>query len=231
VTILNPPAGQISNPNGVSSYVFGMNASGEAAGFAYVNSSGGPDAVTWSGTNATILGGLGGSDDQAMGINDSGQVAGLSVTAGGTVEAVKWTGTTPTILGSIGGESGGEAINNAGQVAGFSYAEDNVMDAVEWTGTSPTILGSLGGSSGSVAFHIDDAGESVGWSNEAGNTAQDAVEWTGTIPTILGTLGGNIGAAQGINNSGEVVGYSLTASGTDNGFLYLSGTMYNLRSR
>ncbi len=44
----------------------------------------------------------------------------------------------------------------------------------------------------------------------------------------LGTLGGNNSSAAGINASGQVVGYSTTASGTQHAFLYSRGVMQDL---
>ncbi|MCX5807726.1 MAG: hypothetical protein NT010_16925 [Proteobacteria bacterium] len=46
--------------------------------------------------------------------------------------------------------------------------------------------------------------------------------------TDLGSLGVANSAAYGINNTGQVVGYSATSGGSDNAFLYSNGTMKNL---
>jgi len=46
--------------------------------------------------------------------------------------------------------------------------------------------------------------------------------------TDLGTLGGTESLARGINDSGQVVGYSATASGHWYAFLYYGGTMADL---
>jgi probable HAF family extracellular repeat protein len=51
---------------------------------------------------------------------------------------------------------------------------------------------------------------------------------TGYAVTDLGTLGGTTSYAQGINAAGQVVGYSLTASGQYHAFLYSAGTMRDL---
>ena len=72
----------------------------------------------------TDLGTLGASyrESWAIGINNSGQVAGDSITSDGTFRATIWNGTTPTDLGTLGGRaSEAFGINNAGQVVGNSY--------------------------------------------------------------------------------------------------------------
>jgi probable HAF family extracellular repeat protein len=46
--------------------------------------------------------------------------------------------------------------------------------------------------------------------------------------TDLGTLGGSYSYAYGINDSGQVVGYSRTAGGLDHAFMWSGGTMTDL---
>jgi len=68
-------------------------------------------ATLWNGTTAIDLGSpLGGTNSYAYAINASGQVAGLSETAGNaTVHATLWNGTTATDLGTLGGGGGHSA--------------------------------------------------------------------------------------------------------------------------
>jgi probable HAF family extracellular repeat protein len=46
----------------------------------------------------------------------------------------------------------------------------------------------------------------------------------------LGTLGGGSGYAYGVNDSGEIVGYSYLGDGGQSAFLYDKGTMLDLNS-
>ncbi len=46
----------------------------------------------------------------------------------------------------------------------------------------------------------------------------------------LGTLGGGTSTAYGINQYGQIVGYSLTSSGAHVAFLYSNGQMINLNN-
>ena len=50
---------------------------------------------------------------------------------------------------------------------------------------------------------------------------------TGTM-TDLGTLGGTLSEAYGINDNGQVVGWSLTSNGSGRAFLDSNGTMTDL---
>ena len=159
---------------------------------------------------------LGGTYDTVFGVNNAGQVVGMSTTADSTQAAVVWNGSTPSILASPAGlSSSALAINDAGQSAGVAF--DNTLGsstygtqvAVVWNGATPTTLASLGGTSNAAAA-INGSGQVAGYSSTSDNAAQEAVVWNGGTPTILSSLGGVSNAATGINNAGQVAGYSTT---------------------
>ncbi|MBP0132875.1 MAG: DUF3466 family protein [Nitrosospira sp.] len=196
---------------------YGINNSGQVVG--YSNTSGKNStmhATIWNGTTPTDLSIVGReSFSWASGINDSGQVVGLSIFNSGlggmsASRTVIWNGTTPTDLSTLGGlGSQPSGINNSGQVVGWSTTSDGTSHATIWNGTTPTDLGTLGGL-GSVATGINDSGQVVGYSTTLGDPwATHATIWNGTTPTDLGIVGGaGVSWATAINNSGQVVGVS-----------------------
>ena len=105
------------------------------------------------------------------------------------------------------------SINDAGQVA-FTVATANypgsvTFSAVVYTpGVGITDLGNLGGK-GSVAFDINSSGQVVGHLNLTNGDEHAFLYTPGTGMVDLGTLPGIQNTiATGINNLGEVVGYT-----------------------
>jgi probable HAF family extracellular repeat protein len=183
--------------------------------------SGGQNAVKWTGTTATLIGGYA-IQEYALGINDEGLVVGTDGR-----NAVEWTGTSEVVFTTA--PSAAFKINDQGVTVGTSYENSFHNDvAVEWNGTTPTILGDFGGMS--EAWNINSLDQVVGYISVS-STVTDAVEWTGTTPTILGSLGGTESYATAINDSGEVVGYSMTTGNSaQDGFLAMDGTMYDVNA-
>jgi probable HAF family extracellular repeat protein len=121
----------------------------------------------------TNLGTLGGLSSVAYGINDAGQVVGVSETGAGADHAfiTGSNGVGMTDLGTLGGSSSeAHGINDAGQVVGESLTAGGHTFHAFITGpggVGMTDLGTLGGSS-SEAHGINDAGQVVGESLTAG---------------------------------------------------------------
>ena len=133
----------------------------------------------------------------AFGINNSGQVVGLSVDSSGVGYATIWNGTVPTYLGTLTGGTfaGARGINNSGEVVGYSEnsnsQQNNNVYATIWNGTTPTMLGLPPGANWSVALGVNNHGQTVGYSNNnngvSNNNNNYATSWNGTAPTILQT--------------------------------------------
>ena len=124
------------------------------------------------------------------------------------------SGPTPPLftmidLGSLGGSySAAQAISNNGQVVGESNAH-----AFYWTqATGMMDLGTLGGRSS--ALGVNDGGQVFGLYYTATGYTR-VFSWNQTSGMIdLGTLGGSSTTANGMNASGQIVGYSNTAGNT-----------------
>ena len=150
-------------------------------------------AVVWRNGQIANLGTLGGNESWSFGINDSGQVIGMSLNAipdpysiydftifgstlGTQTRAFLWQKGSMKDLGTLGGPDAWPFfINQFGQIAGNSY-----------TNTSPNA--------------------------STGFPTLDPFLWTKGKMQDLGTLGGVVGFVQAMNDLGEVVGGSSIAA-------------------
>jgi probable HAF family extracellular repeat protein len=159
------------------------------------------------------LGTLGGTDSQANGINDSGQVVGWSADNIGHQRAFLYKDGVMKDLGTLGGGSNSWAngINASGQVVGYSDTSSGDYHAFLYENGVMKDLGTLGGSS-SHAMNISASGKVVGWSYTS-NGAQHAFIYDASAATPkmedLNTLipadsGWTLTSASAINSDGQI---------------------------
>ena len=188
------------------------------------------------------LGTFGGTEGQATGINNSGEVSGSATLPGDlTSHASLYSGGVLNDLGALSGGdlSAGFAVNANGAVAGLSRiitdAAGSYADrAVLFSNNIVLDIGTLGGAE-AYAYGINDRNEITGQSYTASRSAH-AFLYSDGVMHDLGTLSDinhvPPGTAQSngadVNNLGQVVGMSTTNSGTQHAFLYSDGAMHDL---
>ena len=190
-----------------------LNNLGDLVGRARSTARGQPRATLWN--HSTLvkkhLGVLRGGDySSATGINDAGEVTGVSNT-GTVIIPFLWTSKeglrrVPLLSGDSCGQA--TSINKYGHVVGYSSGQ-NGTKAFFWPRSGGLRrLVTLPGGDCSKAHDLNDRDEIVGTS--ASSAGERAVLWTKTGSVRdLGTLPGDyVSEAVAINNNGDVVGYS-----------------------
>ena len=183
----------------------------------------------------TDLGDLEGGENMShpMGVNNAGQVVGVSGATGGD-RAFLWQNGVMTnldVLTAGDGYSFAWDINDAGEIVGTSGVDGTVGTLLSrrpfiYSNGSMTVLTGFGDFYG-VARGINNAGEVVGVSHYS----HGAFLYSGGVMTDLGSLGGtpDYSNAYGINDSTQVVGgISYTAEDPARGVLWENGTMTDL---
>jgi probable HAF family extracellular repeat protein len=212
----------------VESRANGINSFGQVVGQIVVG------AFLWSSESGMRdVGALpGGNFSIAQGINDSGQVVGVSTTLG-PFRAFLWSSTSgiqdlgtlgggvqldPALRGALGSQA--NAINSFGQVVGFSDTPSGPQHAFLWSGVMID-LGALGGSfsfDSSFAIGINNRGQVVGTDRTLFDPVTRAIVvraflWSGGVMTDLSTLPevraagwSSLSTANAINDAGQIVG-------------------------
>lgn len=185
-----------------------------------------------------VLGAPAGSSD-AWSINSAGTVVGSSSYDPGNPAAFRafvadLQGMTALAQPLGGPLSRAFEINDSGQIAGWDRAPGATdrRDAVLWNAGVPTVLNPLPQHPNARALSINNLGVVVGQSSPqpTGGGGGRAVVWNGQTAIDLGTLGGQESTAQGINDAGQIVGWSLLPDGSLRAALWQNGTITNLGS-
>ncbi|HET6386968.1 MAG TPA: hypothetical protein VFJ58_26570 [Armatimonadota bacterium] len=151
----------------------------------------------------------------ARSINNRGQVAGEIQDGSG---AFLWESGRFTKLVGVGRIAPGRSLNNRGDVVGTAAKSSREPHVVIFRGGKMIDTGVVG-----YGLGIDDMGRVVGCTHSG-----RAFLYNRGKTIDLGTLGGRTSTAQQINDAGQIVGTSETASGESHAFLYSGGKMRDL---
>lgn len=186
------------------------------------------------------LGTLGGTITTPLGINDLGEVVGLSYLAGDLVQRpFLWANGTMQQLDPLPGHVTGHAyaINNGHQAVGLSAPPGSfwLFDsrAVLWENGNVIDLNTpameAAGLRLAAALDINDAGQIVGYGFRNGS-GQFAFVIDRGVMTVLRTLGGAQAVARSINRFGQISGGAEAADGRYHAVTWTNGDINDLGS-
>jgi probable HAF family extracellular repeat protein len=200
--------------------------------------------VIWRNGVIATLPTLGGTNGQATGINNRGEVTGFAENSTPDptcvppqvlhYEPVIWYKGEVQELPTFPGDPDGQAlgINDSGQAIGTSLDCQFVPGhALLWQKRMLTNLGTLGGLP-LFPVGIDNKGQVVGENFIPGGPNVQSFLWQDGVVSGLGTLPGDVGSgANGINNKGQVAGQScIDQNGDCRAFLWQDGVMTDLNT-
>jgi probable HAF family extracellular repeat protein len=116
--------------------------------------------------------------------------------------------------------------DDAPDPAGPSLATGNQAVTTEAVTYTVKNLGTLGGHQ-SIAYDINNMGQTVGYSTTSAGKAHAFIYQSGSMKD-LGALSGGVSEANAVNDAGVVVGYSTLLSGAERAVRWQNGTRKNL---
>jgi len=167
-------------------------------------------------------------DNQSLGqgLNALGQATGISSVASNPSSGIAtlFKNGQALSLGALvpSDESFGSAISDSGEIAGYDYLSTSQSAShafIYSNGKMTDIHSDALFPYGSDALGVNDTGTAVGY----GRPDLHAFLYSNGKMVDLGTFGGNNSLALAINNSGQVVGWSVTSAGATHAFLYSNG--------
>jgi probable HAF family extracellular repeat protein len=237
---LNPAAGlplekwkliDLGTLGGSDAAAYFLNDRGQIAGVSFTNNIVSPttgkptqDPFLWERGVMYDLGGLGGTYGAVAGLNNRGQVAGVSNLAGDqSTHPFLWDSGKMIDLGTLGGDSAvAYSVSHSGAVVGQSQISDTLSHAFLWSDGSMTDLGAVFpapvGNSG--AYAVNSSEQVVGFSDTPAAPYFSAVLWEKGGMVDLNALAENPPAeglhliyAFGIKDSGEILTLGALATG------------------
>ncbi len=223
-------------PTSVQTQVTGINDSGTTVGFWVDGNGNSYGFIDENGTYSTALdplaptiGGI--VNEQFLGINDAGDVAGFYTndgsgdSSGFVYDSSTGAYTAITMKGAV--SLTATDVNNLGQVSGFFTNGSGATDGFVDTNGKFLVLSGPAGASDVNALGLNDAGLVVGsYMDSSGNTDGFVYDIaTNTYTTVDDPKGnGTMTVLNGVNDQGQMVGFYQDASGNVNGMLVSPGS-------
>lgn len=218
----------------VSSVSRAVNAQGQIVGWSVsgrnlVDSLATTHAFLYSRDRMLDLGTLGGRDSQAIGINDAGQIVGVSALQDKTRHAFLFRQGKLTDLGTLpgGGYSTANSINRRGVIVGAAETAAHLIHAVMWSSNKVQDLGTLQRGMRSRAIGLNNENEIVGFSEAEAEEIHGFLYANGGMRD-LGSLGNDPVRANAINDHGQIVGLSGVSKYVRHAFVWRNGHMKDL---
>jgi probable HAF family extracellular repeat protein len=182
-----------------TSQALGINATGQAVGWAFTKAMT-KRAFIYQGGTMKRLTGMEGTTAQALAIDSVGRIVGF-LGQSTAPRAFRWQAGVLTKLPGLGGStSWANAINNTGKIVGWSTTAAGATRAVLWQNGAATNLGTLG-ADWSVATAINKSGQITGSSATADGQGH-AFVWKNGVMSEAPLRGDPVG----MNDAGWIVG-------------------------